>query len=367
MLTTNVDTSDGLVNGARGEVVHVVTNADNKVTQVLVKFDNSRVGLKAIQTSPYRNTYSDAVPLAKHEVVFPAKGKKGSEITRLQFPLTLAWATTIHKVQGLTLDEIVVDMKGGHFGPGQAYVAFSRVKKIHGLHINSKAIKASSDVQSEMARLNNKLLPCLPKLQCLSLPRNYVTISLLNVRSIVAKLVDIEEDMFLKAADILCFCETWLTASQPSPNILNNQIVVRCDRQTGNNKGGTMICARSNMQPYHTCSFASSGIEIACTTLTLPTATNIHIVLLYRSPSVPLETFITMLSRFLVHISTVDLPTLVLGDFNDDILADCNSSIVSLMTSHNYKQLVTGQTTDRGTLIDHVYYNKPDSVIVDIP
>ena len=37
MLTTNVDVSDGLVNGARGEVVHVVINNDDEVTHVLVK------------------------------------------------------------------------------------------------------------------------------------------------------------------------------------------------------------------------------------------------------------------------------------------------------------------------------------------
>ena len=133
MLTANIDVSDGLVNGARGKVVHIVTNTNNDVTSVLVKFDNDRVGQKSIQTSPHRARFANAVPLSKYEVVFFAKGKRGSEIKRLQFPLTLAWATTIHKVQGLTLDEIVVDMKGGRFSPGQAYVAFSRVKTLAGL------------------------------------------------------------------------------------------------------------------------------------------------------------------------------------------------------------------------------------------
>ena len=73
MLTTNVDVSDGLVNGARGQVVHVVTNSNNDVTTVLVKFDNSLVGSKAAQQSIYRNTYPAAVPICKHEVVFLAK------------------------------------------------------------------------------------------------------------------------------------------------------------------------------------------------------------------------------------------------------------------------------------------------------
>ena len=65
MLTANVDVSDGLLNGARGEVVHIVTNISNDVTSVLVKFDNGRVGLKSIQTSPHRARFAHAVPLNK--------------------------------------------------------------------------------------------------------------------------------------------------------------------------------------------------------------------------------------------------------------------------------------------------------------
>ena len=78
----------------------------------IVKFDDPNVGQQAIKCSVYHNTYTNAIPLSKLEVKFYACGRCGSEITRYQFPLTLAWATTIHKVQGLTLNEIVVDMDG---------------------------------------------------------------------------------------------------------------------------------------------------------------------------------------------------------------------------------------------------------------
>ena len=53
--------------------------------------------------------------------------------TYTQFPIVAAWAMTIHKAQGLTLDDIRIDLGRGAFSTGQTYVALSRVRTLDGL------------------------------------------------------------------------------------------------------------------------------------------------------------------------------------------------------------------------------------------
>eukprot|EP00794_Sanderia_malayensis_P007930 gene7930-8785_t len=137
MLTKNLDVQRGLVNGARGVVTRFETNGTS--------------------TPVIRFVHGSEIVMKMERFIFGIPG--GGMVTRKQYPVKLAWAISIHKSQGLTLDCVEVSL-ARVFEDGQAYVALSRAKTFQGLRIldfNRQCIRAHPDVLKFYIRLRREM------------------------------------------------------------------------------------------------------------------------------------------------------------------------------------------------------------------
>ncbi|KAJ8333994.1 hypothetical protein SKAU_G00413130 [Synaphobranchus kaupii] len=371
MITLYSDVADGLANAVCGTVIGINHTGSN-VNTILVKFDSDRIGRQARANSQYKQTYPYAVPIQRQAVqFFIGRGRHSVEAQRTQFPLTLAWGCTIHKVQGKTLDTIVVSMqRQRRFMPGQAYVALSRVKSLQSLFLlgfNPDAIRVNPAVLQEMERLNT--LPVqtenLPETQ---MPiTSALTISLLNVRSYMEHLVDLNFDDEFRKSDVFCFVETFLREGQQlhaQDLILPDAVCFRKDSETTLGRGGGVMAVASKEVKPTELAVSTQGLE--CTAITITKATtDVNVVTIYRPPSLSPDSFRTKLEN-LVRSLPVDTLTVILGDFNIDLLKHPTHSILHTMEKLGFHQHVTKPTTDHGSLLDHIYTNSRNTVTTEV-
>ncbi len=116
MMLKNTFQKQGIINGSIGIIIDFAKNCSP-----IVKFKNGEI-CTIVPEEWSIETFNEAA----QEVQIIASIK--------QVPLILAWAITIHKSQGMTLDHVLCDLSQV-FAEGQAYVALSRVRSLDGLYI----------------------------------------------------------------------------------------------------------------------------------------------------------------------------------------------------------------------------------------
>jgi hypothetical protein len=159
-VVSNLDTTDGITNGADCKLVHMeIDAARNSVISVFVKFDNSRCGKKTKQK--YNGIHGIRFKrISKTFRVRTGTANTKKTVTRSQFPFRLAASKTIHRVQGLTWDEYAVELRGCSRIPSHMfYVALSRGRNPRHIYIpgfKRSWIKVDESVVQEMERLRSQ-------------------------------------------------------------------------------------------------------------------------------------------------------------------------------------------------------------------
>lgn len=255
------------------------------------------------------------------------------------------------------------------------YVALSRVKNSSTLHIinlNEQKICVSQKVQEEMSRLREKCL--LPTIPCLYHANQSSRIKVLfhNVRSLHLHFDDVACDYNVQAAEINIFVETRLRSSDCNTTYeMANFNLFRNDYNPNSNARssyGMAMYIKSNID-CATTPFRSNfnNIELTVCVLNDPVP-NLHIVGIYRSKSkANQQKLIETINHFLdTIIPYADTPTVILGDFNVNLLevsSEQKALTKCLLQQRRYKQLITQFTTDYHTQIDHIYTNIPNHVL----
>lgn len=131
MMLKNTYKKEGIINGSLG----IIIGFSPKKNYPIVEFSNGKI----INITPEKWAVEKYNEKLKEMV---------EQASMTQIPLILAWAITVHKSQGMTLDKIECNLAQS-FAEGQIYVALSRVRNLEGLFIKSfnvNKVRANKDV-----------------------------------------------------------------------------------------------------------------------------------------------------------------------------------------------------------------------------
>ena len=370
VMTVNVDVEDGLTNGSTGivKLIEYRMEGTNRPSIIWVLFDHSRIGKSTRERFYNRGFYNaniqrDWTPVFDVERTFIYNYKT---YQRIQFPLKLAAAKTVHKAQGATVDKVVVDLsqKKTRKVPHIHYVALSRVKKLDDLYIlnlNQAAYALDERVTSEMQRLRTEAALELCYAPLYKIDRCKIKTAFNNARSLHKHLKEIEAEPNVLAADVIGFAETRLCQRDKDTDFtLKGFALIRLD-ETGS--------PESVHRPHHglalyikTCFEVQKLVKLCCSSFEFIAASLVsgqkgyfQVAVLYKYPKSSQSTFKRDISCHLRPLIDLKAKFVLLGDFN--ISVDSSHCIDFIERLFSCKQHIQQSTHDSGSVLDLVFSN----------
>lgn len=130
------------VNGTLGTIIGIGDEEDGKI--YIRTEQGEDVDVEQEVWNNVRYTYNQKEQKVEEEILGSFQ----------QFPLRLAWAITIHKSQGLTFNQVKIDLSGGVFAGGQTYVALSRCRSLKGIALQEPVKREDIYVNQEIVRFS---------------------------------------------------------------------------------------------------------------------------------------------------------------------------------------------------------------------
>ena len=373
-IALNIRTEDGLTNGAGNVIKYVeLYNLPNPEGVIWVRFDHSDVG-KMIRNEN-RQLYTSCIdpsgtPIVSVSVQFCVGGCTSFKILRRQFPLRPSASKTVHRAQGDTENEIVVDLENWRKVPHIHHVAMSRVTKLEGLHIlnlDEGKICVSSKVKEEMMRLRTSacLQPCLQRFR--NLDDSYIKFMFLNARSLHKHFFDVKNDMNFFLPHVAIFAETRFCGIDRNEEYeVDNFTLFRNDGMIVENQRsfyGIAVCYSIECCAGYPKCYNILDVEIVITKYKcLP---SVIIAGIYRSPSVPLRQCYEALRRLHCSVLNYEPYRIIIGDFNVNLFDHKEKSGLDklLVLEFGYSQYVRDCTTINNTQIDLIYTNVEENCV----
>lgn len=369
MLTTNIDVSQGLVNGSFATLVRVITSQQNgfaHVDRLGMEMDDATAGGHCRNREPGTD---NLVYIDRAEEKLKRKG-----VVRRQFPIKLAFACTIHKVQGMTRTSAVVSLK--HiFEPGMAYVAISRVTALSGLHLldlDEKKIYANQGITAALETMTqanfDHIMPLLHIKQTWN-RTDTLTVVHHNTEGLPSHVSDIRSHHELCLADLLCLTETNLQGSFVADSLhLDGYKMFKRNRhlsysnlpEMANRGGGGVAVYVKDKFQVHEKQYAYNVTDLEFVALKVVAPVSAVIAAVYRPPDYGVTSFLSNLGSLLDSLEMMDChPIVVCGDFNENLFSNDRKPILELFQSRGYAQVITAATTEKNTLLDLIFISRP--------